>query len=289
LLYSDQLNPIAELDSVGNVISHFIYATRPNIPAYMIKQGIIYRIVSDQLGSVRLVINVNNGSIVQRIDYDEFGRALQNTNPDFQPFGYAGGIYDKDTKLVRFGARDYDSELGRWILKDPIRFEAKSSNLFSYTFSDPVNFIDANGEKTVGVGYGIGGSLAGFGFSFDKQIVADNSGNIGIAITTCIGGSTQAIGLAAGIIRSKGNAPNIFDLRGINITSEIAANLPLPVLFSPAYGEGISLATAPNGKTISTVNNFVGVSGSLLPVEFNSLLCSTKVCGKLITERSNNR
>jgi hypothetical protein len=41
--------------------------------------------------------------------YDEFGRVLSNTNPGFQPFGFAGGIYEVDTGLVRFGARDYDA------------------------------------------------------------------------------------------------------------------------------------------------------------------------------------
>jgi len=44
---------------------------------------------------------------VQRLDYDEFGRVLLDTNPGFVPFGYAGGLYDADTGLVRFGSRDY--------------------------------------------------------------------------------------------------------------------------------------------------------------------------------------
>ena len=40
------------------------------------------------------------------MDYDEFGRVVL-TNPGFQPFGFAGGLYDEHTELTRFGARDY--------------------------------------------------------------------------------------------------------------------------------------------------------------------------------------
>ena len=28
------------------------------------------------------------------------------------PFGFAGGLHDRDTGLVRFGYRDYDPEVG---------------------------------------------------------------------------------------------------------------------------------------------------------------------------------
>jgi hypothetical protein len=42
------------------------------------------------------------------IDYDEFGNVTNDTAPGTIPFGFAGGLYDKDTGLVRFGARDYD-------------------------------------------------------------------------------------------------------------------------------------------------------------------------------------
>lgn len=31
------------------------------------------------------------------------------------------GLYDSDTGLVRFGARDYDSMVGRWTARDPVR------------------------------------------------------------------------------------------------------------------------------------------------------------------------
>jgi RHS repeat-associated protein len=70
-----------------------------------------------------------------------------DTNPGFQPFGFAGGLYDQQTGLVRFGARDYDPQTGRWTAKDPIRFGGADSNLYGYAFSDPVNYIDSNGME----------------------------------------------------------------------------------------------------------------------------------------------
>jgi RHS repeat-associated protein len=102
--------------------------------------------LSDHLGSVRLVVNAATGAIAQRIDYDEWGNATYVSGaPDFQPFGFAGGLTDRDTGLVRFGARDYDSRVGRWTIKDPIGFAGRDPNLFSYALGDPVDLIDPSG------------------------------------------------------------------------------------------------------------------------------------------------
>jgi RHS repeat-associated protein len=175
-LYQDQLKPIAELDGSGNVVSRFVYATRVNVPDYLIKGGVTYRFLTDRLGSPRLVVDTANGQIVQRMEYDEFGKVVEDTNPGFQPFGFAGGLYDRDTRLVRFGARDYDAETGRWTAKDPILFAGGSANLYGYVGNDPINHIDLFGRKflkpfsvadladAAGAGAGIGtavGSLGG--------------------------------------------------------------------------------------------------------------------------------
>lgn len=61
-------------------------------------------------------------AVVQRMDYESFGQVLADSNPGFQPFGFAGGLYDRDTGLVRFGARDYDPVVGRWTNKDKSGF-----------------------------------------------------------------------------------------------------------------------------------------------------------------------
>jgi RHS repeat-associated protein len=62
----------------------------------------------------------------------------------FQPFGFAGGLYDADTGLTRFGARDYDAQTGRWTTKDPIRFGG-GTNFYGYVLNDPVNLVDPAG------------------------------------------------------------------------------------------------------------------------------------------------
>jgi RHS repeat-associated protein len=145
-LYQSSLAPVAELDGANVLVSRFVYGSRDNVPDYMIKGGATYRIITDHLGSPRLVIDVNSGAVVQRMDYDEFGVVLMDTNPGFQPFGFAGGLYDKDTGLVRFGARDYDSQTGRWTAKDPILFNGGDTNPYGYVLEDPVNRFDRNGQ-----------------------------------------------------------------------------------------------------------------------------------------------
>ncbi|WP_375591828.1 carbohydrate-binding protein [Chitiniphilus eburneus] len=148
-IYQDQLKPAAELNGNGQVVSRFIYAGKANVPEYLVKGGETYRIITDQLGTVRLVVNSQTGEVKQEIAYDAWGNVLSDTNPGFQPFGFAGGLYDKDTGLVRFGARDYDPQIGRWTAKDPIGFGGGDSNVYGYVKSDPVNNIDPSGLATL--------------------------------------------------------------------------------------------------------------------------------------------
>ena len=143
-LYADGHRIVAELDGSGAVVSRFVYA-RTAVPVYMERDGNRYRIITDHLGSVRLVINSATGAITQRLDYDSFGNVLTDTNPGFQPFGFAGGIYDPDTGLVRFGAREYDARTGRWLTKDPAWFAGPDTNLYRYSLGDPVNYVDRTG------------------------------------------------------------------------------------------------------------------------------------------------
>ncbi|QPB85431.1 hypothetical protein CWC22_020640 [Pseudoalteromonas rubra] len=100
-LYSDQLNPVAQLNANGDVVALFGYASKGHVPDYMLKGGREYRYITDQLGSPTMLVDAVSGEIAQRLDYDVYGEVTYDSNPGFQPFGFAGGLYDSDTGLVR--------------------------------------------------------------------------------------------------------------------------------------------------------------------------------------------
>ncbi|MBK6813699.1 MAG: hypothetical protein IPG81_33410 [Sandaracinaceae bacterium] len=147
-LYKDSLNPIAQVNAAGVVEATYVYVTRANVPDYIVTTaGAVYRVVSDHLGSVRMLVNATTGAITERYDYDVWGRVtFESGDHSLHPFGYAGGLYDADTGLVRFGVRDYDADAGRWTAPEPLGFAAEAS-WYRYAAGDPVNFVDPNGLR----------------------------------------------------------------------------------------------------------------------------------------------
>jgi len=137
---------LAMYDGNNNLLMRFEYADN-RMPVAMEKNGVKYYLTYDQVGSLRVVADAT-GNVVKRIDYDSFGNIVNDTDPSFVlPFGFAGGLHDRDTGLVRFGARDYDTETGRWMAKDPIGFAGGDVNLYGYVLNDPVRFFDPLGLR----------------------------------------------------------------------------------------------------------------------------------------------
>ena len=156
LLFDGALQPAASTDDVGNVTARYVQATQAITPDVMIGQTATYRVIGDRLGSVRLLVDIATGGIAQRLDYDEYGVVTADSAPGVQPFGFAGGVYDPVTGLVRFGVRDYDSSVGRWTRKDPVAFLAGDPNLYRYVNGNPVLMPDSNG---LGIPIAVGACL----------------------------------------------------------------------------------------------------------------------------------
>ncbi len=147
-LYKDALNVVVQLDGSGNVVNRFVFGSKPNVPDYFTSAAGTFRVLSDHLGSPRLVVNASTGATVEEIDYDEFGNVTGDTSPGLTPFGFAGGLYDRDTGLVRFGARDYDPGVGRWTSKDITGVSPGGFNAYEYANDDPQDNIDLNGPDS---------------------------------------------------------------------------------------------------------------------------------------------
>lgn len=112
---------LAVYDGSDNLIQRFEYADG-RMPVTMTQGGSTYFLACDQVGTLKVVTDAS-GNVVKRIDYDTFGNILSDSNSSLTVlFGFAGGLHDRDTGLVRFGFRDYDPDTGRWTAKDPIAF-----------------------------------------------------------------------------------------------------------------------------------------------------------------------
>jgi RHS repeat-associated protein len=144
-LWQDDLRPAAELDAAGAVVSRFVYAEHVNVPEYMVKGDATYRFITDHLGTPRIVVDASTGTIVQTLAVNEFGEVQADSHPRFQPFGFAGGFFDPEVGLTRFGSRDYDAEVGRWTSKDLIMFAGGDTNLYAYVGNDPISRSDQLG------------------------------------------------------------------------------------------------------------------------------------------------
>ena len=97
--------------------------------------------------------------MAKSLTYDAFGVLVNDSAPAVElPFGFAGGLADPVTGLVRFGMRDYEPASGRWTARDPALFAGGQANLYDYVGGDPVANRDPSGLICIG-----GSVYAGFG------------------------------------------------------------------------------------------------------------------------------
>ncbi len=145
-LWEDITTLLAVYDGFDNIVQRFEYIDE-RMPISMTVNADKYYLHYDQVGSLRVVSDINK-NIVKEIVYDSYGNIISDTNPNFKvPFGFAGGLYDQDTKLSRFGYRDYDAYTGKWTSKDPIGFDGGDNNLYGYVLNNPIRSFDANGLR----------------------------------------------------------------------------------------------------------------------------------------------
>ncbi len=144
-------------------------------------------------------------------------------------------------------------------------------NRYAYCLGNPLRWIDPQGHKTHGIGFGITIGLGG-GVSGSIMIVWDDEGDIGLAIGGGGGGYAGAGG-SAGFMYQQTNADVIQDLQGPVVQTGGSLDLGLSV-----GGEWV-VQKGPE-SAISGFNANVGVGLDIkipCPIEMHSMLEGTGI------------
>ena len=136
----------------GETTALYASAARNSPPVLVVETERTLLVAVDHVGSVRMVIDISTGEVVERRDYDAWGTLTNAEGHRALPCGFAGGVDDPASGLVVFPARVYSPLLMRWLSRDPDLFLGGSTHLYEYAGSDPVNRIDRTGRKSAGTG-----------------------------------------------------------------------------------------------------------------------------------------
>ncbi|WP_307624200.1 polymorphic toxin-type HINT domain-containing protein [Streptomyces sp. V3I7] len=107
----------------------------------------VHFLVSDHQGTAELSVDGKTGATIRRRT-DPFGNARDTSNW-VNDKGFVGGTIEKSTGLTTLGAREYDSDTGRFISADPIvdYTDPQQINGYAYANNSPVTNNDASGLR----------------------------------------------------------------------------------------------------------------------------------------------
>ncbi len=107
-----------------------------------------YYYLKDHLGSTRVEFD-RNASVSSAYGYYAYGQISQsynNSNPN-DKYKFTGKERDTETNYDYFGARYYDSELGRFLSCDKYSYKYPSLSSYQYGGNNPIRYIDINGDS----------------------------------------------------------------------------------------------------------------------------------------------
>ena len=161
----------------------------------------------DHLGSVNQLINPANGAITAAYAYDAFGRGTQVAGTESSNFRYTGHYYHATSGLHLAPYRAYDSEVGRWLGRDPVGpLGPDGANLYNYVRNSPTNFVDPDGRWAhIAIGAGLGALAGGIvgaatGDGFWRGALSGAIGGAVGAATFNYAAGLGASGLVAGMM-----------------------------------------------------------------------------------------
>ena len=161
---------LSEASNDPNGNADYVYLN--GAPLAVIRQGNVYYVHTDQLGTPRSMTDANQ-KVIWRWDSDPFGMGAANEDPDGDGvkvtlnLRFAGQYFDQESGLHYNYRRYYDPQSGRYVSSDPIGLGG-GLNTYGYVGGNPTNYYDPNGlmaqvvaEAGWFVGYRVIGGLIG--------------------------------------------------------------------------------------------------------------------------------
>ena len=114
-----------------------------------------YYYLKDHLGSIRVTVDAQ-GVVKGYDDYDPWGMVLEgrssNTANVNDKYKFTGKERDVETGYDYFGARYYDSRIGRWLSVDPMAEKYPGWTPYNYVMDGPLNNVDPDGMDWYNLG-----------------------------------------------------------------------------------------------------------------------------------------
>ena len=105
---------------------------------------------SDHLGSTSYITDAK-ANITQFDAYLPYGELLvdEHTSSEDMPYKFNGKELDQETGLYYYGARYMNPVTSLWYGVDPLAEKYSNFNSYCYTYSNPIRYIDPDGNKIV--------------------------------------------------------------------------------------------------------------------------------------------
>lgn len=109
--------------------------------------GKTYIPLHDLFGNITHLIDPETRKVTKQYHYTPFGEDVDRS-PYLSPWTYQSKRIDPETRLIYFGKRYYDPEIGMFLTPDPSGFK-EIPNLYHYTNNNPFTYFDPDGLEPV--------------------------------------------------------------------------------------------------------------------------------------------
>lgn len=138
------------------------YTTDPFLIALTQTSSYLYPdmeyLFNDHLGSMRMIYKLNyncagvfqNTTIQYMADYFSFGKIVReyiNPGTIAEKYKYTGKERDTESGYDYFSARNYHSEVGRFLSVDPLAHKMPGWSPYGYGFNNPIRMVDPDGRE----------------------------------------------------------------------------------------------------------------------------------------------